>query len=190
MGSWFYRKSGRMLFAAAMTLAPAAASSQTVGPPPETTSLSAVPARVPAGAIVYVTGAGGGITKGTLVDATDDAVQVSVKGALRRLAAAEVRRIHWRQPDSPLTGVLIGAGIGAIPGIYWLIADPNECTGMCPEEYAFIAIGAAVGGLIDRAITKKVAVYTADGSRARGKRVTVGPVLTRTRKGVQLAVTF
>jgi hypothetical protein len=33
--------------------------------------------------------------------------------------------------DAVLNGTLIGAGIGAIPGIYWLIADPNECAGLC-----------------------------------------------------------
>ena len=192
MRSWLYRTCGGMLLAAAMTLAaPAAAAAQTAGQLAETRpSLSAVGARVPAGAVVYVTDAGGGTTKGTFVHATDDAVQVSVKGALRRLAAADVQRIHWRKPDSPLTGVLIGAGIGAIPGIYWLIVDPNECTGMCPEEYAFIAVSAAVGGLIDRAITKKVEVYTAGGPGAQRKRLTIGPLLTRHRKGVQVGFTF
>ena len=180
-----------MVLVGAMSAAAATpASAQTAGRPETLHSLAAVRARVPAGAVVYVTDAEGGTTKGALVDATDDAVQVSIKGSLRRVAAADVRRIQWRQPDSPLTGVLIGAGIGAIPGVYWLIADPNECTGMCPEEYALIAVGAAVGGLIDRAITKKVSVYTADGPGAQRKRVTIGPLLTPNRKGVHLVVTF
>ena len=50
-------------------------------------------------------------------------------------------RPHSRQPDSLLNGILIGAGVGAIPGIYWLIADPNQCTGLCAKDYAAIASG-------------------------------------------------
>jgi len=49
-------------------------------------------------------------------------------------AAAQPPAATSRQPDSLLNGILIGAGVGAIPGIYWLIADPNECTGLCAED--------------------------------------------------------
>ena len=88
----------------------------------------------------------GSSVKGSLFALTVEAVQVQVGKELHTVSAGDVRRIQWQQPDSPLTGVLIGAAIGAIPGIYWLAADPNECTGMCPEEYALIAVGAIVGG--------------------------------------------
>lgn len=103
---------------------------------------------------------------------------VTLKAAIAQDAPAAAPQ----KPDSLLNGILIGAAIGAVPGIYYLIADPNECTGLCPEEYALIAAGAVVGGLIDRAITRKPAA----GSRA----VRIAPVLTRQRKGVQLAVRF
>jgi len=83
---------------------------------------------------------------------------------------------------------LIGSAIGAIPGIYWLIADPNECTGLCPEDYVAIGVGAIVGGLIDRAIKKKVTVY--DSASRRSTKLTVSPILVRERKGLQVAVTF
>jgi hypothetical protein len=86
--------------------------------------------------------------------------------------------------DSTLDGLLIGAAVGAIPGIYHLITDPNECTGMCPEEYGLIAAGAAIGWLVDRAIARK-------GPRT-GERASVSlvPYTARSRKGVRVAVRF
>jgi hypothetical protein len=109
---------------------------------------------------------------------------------MRSVATADVRRLQWQQPDSPLTGVLIGAAIGATPGIYWLIADPNECTGLCPEEYALIAVGAVIGGVIDRAITRKVTVYAVEVPSGRAMSVRIGPLVGRDRKGVRVSVKF
>jgi hypothetical protein len=80
--------------------------------------------------------------------------------------------------------------VGAFPGVYWLIADPNECTGMCPEEYAFIAIGAVVGGLIDRAITRKVTVYPAGTSSGGSNRLAIAPLVRRDRAGMRVSLRF
>ena len=96
--------------------------------------MPAAVARVPIGDVVHVTDMTGVTLKGKLTAVTDDAVQLKVRSEMRSVATADVRRIQWQQPDSPLIGVLIGAAIGATPGIYWLIADPNECSGMCPED--------------------------------------------------------
>ena len=160
-------------------------------PSTATPSLAEAMARVPAGVVVvYVTDTTGATIKGTLAAWTDDAVQVTVKRRARSLAAADIRRIQLRQSDSVLTGVLIGAGIGAIPGIYWLVVDPNECSGLCPEDYAAIAIGAAVGGLIDRAIRKRVTVYEAGSPRGGATTVRIAPLVRRDRNGVQVALTF
>jgi hypothetical protein len=90
------------------------------------------------------------------------------------------------QRDSSLDGLLIGAAVGAIPGIYYLITDPNECTGMCPEEYGLIAAGAAIGWLIDRAITRKATAARA-GDRASVSLVAYG---AGARKGVRVAIRF
>lgn len=105
-------------------------------------------------------------------------------------AAAQSPTATSRQADSPLNGILIGAGVGAIPGIYWLIVDPNECTGLCPEDYAAIAVGAVLGGLIDRAVTRKVTVYEAGASSRSSRRLLIGPLVGRKRSGVQLALRF
>jgi hypothetical protein len=174
----------------AWRLAAAGASAQAPDQPPGTPSLAAVESRVPIGGLIEVTDSTGDTIKGRLAAATDAAVQLYVRGELRSVAASGVHRVQWRQPDSPLTGVLIGAAIGAIPGVYWLIADPNECTGMCPEEYAAIAIGAGIGGLIDFAIARKVTVYAAAPAGSGAKRVTVGPLVSADRRGVRVGLRF
>ena len=105
-------------------------------------------------------------------------------------AAAQPPTATSRQPDSLLNGILIGAGVGAIPGIYWLVADPNECTGLCAEDYVAIGVGAVVGGLIDRAITRKVIVNEAGTSGSSTRHLLIQPVVGRKRSGVQLALQF
>jgi hypothetical protein len=153
-------------------------------------SLAVVKARVPVGGVVYVTDTSGATMKGKLAALTDDAVQVNVGDHMRGVPAAEIRRIQWQQRDSPLTGVLIGAAVGAVPGLYWLAVDPNECTGMCPEEYALIAIGAVVGGVIDLAMKTRLTVYAAEESSGRANSIAIGPILTRDRQGLRVAVRF
>lgn len=158
--------------------------------PTGTAPFSIVRGRVPVGDVVYVTDTTGATIQGQLAALTADAVQVIIGDRIRTVAADRIRRIQWQQPDSPLTGVLIGATVGAIPGIYWLAVDPNECTGMCPEEYALIAIGAVVGGVIDVAIKGKVTVYEATVSSGPAKSVTIGPLVTGLRQGVRVSVRF
>ena len=115
---------------------------------------------------------------------------VKIKGRVRSVAAAEVRHIQRQQPDSLFTGVLLGAAVGAIPGIYWLVADPNECSGMCPEDYAAISVGAVVGGVIDHFLTKRVTVYKAGTSSHPSKSVTIGPIVRRDRNGLRVVMKF
>ena len=171
--------------------AAAVAAPQAAAQPPATTSTwAALADRLPVGDYVYVTDAAGTTTAGTLTAVTGEALELNVGASIRSLAAAHVRRIQSRQADSPLNGILIGAGVGAIPGIYWLVADPNECTGLCPEEWAAIAVGAVVGGLIDRAATRKVTVYEAGASSSSSRRLLIGPLVGRKRSGVQLALRF
>ena len=171
---------------AAATWAAGIASAQS----PDQQSLTVVDGRVPAGGIVYVTDTKGATIKGRLVTASDVAVQLKSRTDTRVIPAADVRRVQWRQPDSPLTGLFIGAAIGAIPAVYWLIADPNECTGMCPEDYVAIGVGALVGWLIDRSISRKVTVYERQPPASRVPAVLVGPLVTRNRLGAQVAIAF
>ena len=61
---------------------------------------------------------------------------------------------------------------------------------MCPEEYALIAIGAVVGAVIDLAIKRRVTVYEAEEWSDRAKSIAIGPILTRDRQGLRVAVRF
>lgn len=169
----------------------AIASAQVPDDPSITTKPSSlVTSRVPVGDVIYVTDAAGTTIKGKLAALTDDAVQVDIGAKIRSVGAGQVRRIQWAQRDSPLTGMLIGAAVGAVPGMYWLVVDPNECTGMCPEEYALIAIGAVVGAVIDLAIKRRVTVYAAEEWSGRAKSIAIGPIVMRDRQGVRVAVRF
>ncbi len=157
---------------------------------PGPSSLLTVRATVPAGGVVHVTDLQGKTVTGVLGSVTSDVVEVIVEGETRAVFTREVRRIRWRQQDSWVTGAVIGAGIGAIPGIYYLITDPNECAGLCPEEYAVVGLGALVGALVDKAITKTVTVYENPAAGGAAGSVALTAVLTRTRRGVQVAVRF
>jgi len=153
-------------------------------------SLTPIRAVVPIGATVYVTGASPAVFKGKLAGVTDDVLTVTLKDGTRSVPAGDLRRVQWQQPDSPLNGILIGAAAGAMHGIYWLIADPNECTGLCAEDYVAIGVGAAVGGLIDRAITRRTTVYEAPATGGRSTTVALAPLVGGARKGLKIAVRF
>jgi hypothetical protein len=176
-----------VVIALALALDVGDASAQPPAPP---WSFSALNTRVVAGDVVYVTDLSGATFKGKFVALTDSSVQVRDKSRVRTVCTAEVRRIARQQPDSPLTGVLIGAALGAAPGIYWLVADPNECTGLCPEDYVAIGVGAVVGGLIDRALHKKVTVYEAGQPTSRLPRFTMAPVVTHRYAAVRVSLKF
>jgi hypothetical protein len=146
---------------------------------------------VPVGEVVLVTDTTGATTKGTLAGMTAEAVRIDVKGATRELAAGEVRRIQWQKRDSPVGGVFLGAGIGAIPGVLSLMSDSHECTFLCPKDGMLIGIGATAGGVIDHFIKRTVTVFSAAGTSSAGaSNVAVVPVIARGRKGLQLAVKF
>ena len=188
----FYRAHAFITLAAVawIWMASAAAAQTADQPSTATSTWPALAGRLPIGDRVYVTDTAGTTTAGTLTAVTDASLEVNVGGGVRSLAAADVRRIQSRQADSPLNGLLIGAAFGAIPGIYWLVVDPNECTGLCPEDYAAIAVGAVLGGLIDRAVTGKLTVYEAGASGSSARRLLIGPLVGRKRSGVQLALRF
>ena len=109
-------------------------------------SFAAVKGQIPIGDVIFVTDAAGSTIRGKLAAMTDNSLEMHVNGNPQKVGAADVSRIQWQKKDSALTGVLIGGAIGAIPGIYWLIADPNECTGLCTEDYVAIGVGALIEG--------------------------------------------
>jgi hypothetical protein len=172
----------------ALAFQPNLASAQTAAAP-TLSLLPTVKVTVPAGEVVHVTDIRGRTLTGVLGSVTSDVVEVILERETRAVFAGDVQRIRWQQQDSWLTGAMIGAGIGAIPGIYYLISDPNECAGLCPEEYALVVVGALAGALVDKAITKKVTVYE-KGAKGAGGTVALTAALTKTRRGVQFTVRF
>ena len=175
--------------ALASVVQPNHASAQTPDTP-KPSSILTVKTTVPAGEIVHVTDTRGTTVTGVLGSVTREVVEVTVGEETRVVAVHDVQRIRWRQPDSWLTGAVIGAGIGAIPGLYYLISDPNECAGLCPEEYALVGIGALVGALVDKAITKKVTVYEKPPDGSADGNFALTPLLTGARRGLRLTVRF
>ena len=177
-----------VMTACASAIQPSHLSAQAVATP--ASALLTVKAIVPASGVVQVTDVRGKTITGLLRRVTSDVVEVTVKGQTRALVARDVQRIRWRQPDSWLTGALIGAGVGVMPGIYYLIRDPNECAGLCPEEYALVGLGALVGALVDKAITKKITVYENPVRGSVGGSVAPKAVLTVARRAVRVTVRF
>ena len=153
-----------------------------------TTLVGSLTEQVPAGEVVYVTDTAGTTVRGTLMGISNDVVELRINATTRDIRANDVARIQWQKRDSVLNGIVIGGVVGAIPGIYWLIADPNECTGLCAEDYVAIGVGVLVGAFVDRAIKKKVTVY--DSAARRSTKLTVSPILGRERTGLRVAVTF
>jgi hypothetical protein len=177
MAAGLDRRCWRFIAAMACVFAPCVASAQLQTPTPTATwSLDSSGGRLRIGDVVYVTDATGVTLKGRLAAATTDAVQMDVKGDLRTISTPSVRRIQWQKPDSLVNGALIGAAVGAAPGLYWLAADPNECQTLCIEEYALVAVGAVVGALIDHAIKKRVTVYPVGTSNGRAASPVIGPL--------------
>jgi hypothetical protein len=171
-------------------LGSAAASAQSVEQQPAVaSSLSQVRQRVPLGAVVVLSEKGGGVLQGTLAAASDESLELEVLGDRHTFAADAIERVQWQHADSLLNGVLVGAAIGAIPGIYWLAADPNECAGLCSEDYALIAGGALAGALVDRAFHRLITVYAAGADRGRVS-LAFSPAIRRGRTGVQVALLF
>jgi hypothetical protein len=151
--------------------------------------LTTVRARVPAGEVVHVTDVHGKTVTGVLGSVSSEVVEVTGDGGTWGVFARDVQRIRWQRRDSWVSGAVIGAVVGAIPGIYYLISDPNECAGLCPEEYALIGVGALVGALLDKAVTRKVTVYE-NPAQSGCRSVALSAVLTGARRGMQLIVSF
>ena len=163
--------------------APAAA--QAAAQPPMATSTATWPAlagRLSIGDRVYVTDTAGATTAGTLTAVTDAAVDVKVDGGVRSLAAADVRRIQSRQADSPLNGILIGAGFGAIPGDLLARRGSQRVHRPVPRRTTPRSRSArSLGGLIDRAVTRRVTVDQAGASSSSARRLLIGPLIGRKR---------
>lgn len=174
-------------FVLAMTLLAASAGAQT----PPAQSPEQVP-RIPdlsamVGARIEVTDEDGSIFRGQLIRASEAGLVLSINRRETDLALNRIREISRWDKDSVLNGILLGAALGLlIPAVITLPID----TGEPGEAQALfippgIAIGLAVGWIVDAARHTKVRIFPATPSP-----VVLTPVVTGRRAGIAASVRF
>jgi hypothetical protein len=161
-------------------------------PDPVARSFHELKSRIESGRTIFVTDAADHEVRGTLSELSVESLHLLVNGKLQEFAQADVKLIRHRQPDSPWNGFLIGAAAGAVPAVYWLFADPNECGGsLCMDDLIIGVIpGAVIGLAIDLAVQRKVIVYRSPSKSSSGPALTVTPVVAPHRSGIGLTIFF
>jgi hypothetical protein len=182
---------GAVLLAGA---ASAAAAQPAVEAEPETVarSFNELKSRVQFGGTLFVTDAADLEVSGKLSELSDESLDLLVDGKLQQFVQGHVKVIKRRQPDSLWNGLLIGAAAGAVPAVYWLFADPNECAAsICMDDLVIGVIpGAVIGLAIDLAVQKKVIVYRRPSQSSKGPALTVTPLVAQHRTGIGLTIFF
>ena len=148
--------------------------------------------RVRSGATIFVTDASGREVRGTLSELSETSLSLMVDGGLREFSESEVSVIKLRQRDSLWNGFLVGVAAGTAPALYWLLADPNECSGsICMEDLMIgVIAGGAIGLAVDAAVQARVIVYRGPPSSSTSAAITVSPIVGEGRKGVALGISF
>jgi hypothetical protein len=144
---------------------------------------------------VVVTDDTGQETKGQLQEVSPSALVLSIPtGATSRRTFATDRVLAIKRTDSVWNGALIGLAVGLGTGIALV---RGNCDAPDPECEAIvwmalglpsIAVGTAVGAVIDRAIGSEP-IYV-DASRSRQRSVRISPVVGRHGGGVRLMLAF
>jgi hypothetical protein len=148
---------------------------------------------VSVGQTITVTDATGAETKGRVTQFSPTSLTLAFDSATREFAESEVRLIQQRHKDSLLNGALIGAGITvAVPLVYFALIcsdDSEDCGGEAAVAIAgYAGLGLGIGTLIDLAVTGKETIYVP--GQAPKPSVSIAPLVTRDRKGVQVALRF
>lgn len=134
---------------------------------------------------VYVTDATGRRLKGTLSDVSSTGLVVTDRGQSWTVAAADVRRIALQ--DSLRNGIAYGmvavAGpIAAVCGAGG--SHPGECAYVLLYAFPVVAIGGAVGAVVDAFRHKTV--YRAAGS----VQTSVSPIVSQGSLGTQVSISW
>lgn len=157
--------------------------------PAASSSLERLKAVVPAHSKVTVTDTQGQEFRGTIDDASESGLSLTIDGAMRRFEATDVSSVRVRRNDSLADGALIGAAVSG--GLSSLMFLDNEChtDPVCYQAVAVYAgLGAAVGLGIDALIHGHAVVYT--GRPRVQNRLIVAPIVARGEKGVRLTLSF
>lgn len=159
----------------------------------EASSLEQLQQTVRSGDTLFVTDRSGKVTKGKFEQLSGTSLGLTAGGRRVDFAQGDIVEIKQQRGDSLLNGTLVGAlSFGAPIAILGAIAyDPHDicCTGgdILLVTASFAGIGAGVGALVDSLHKSKQTVYKAGNKTARFR---VGPIVTSSRKGVQVAIQF
>jgi hypothetical protein len=190
----FLRRNGlsvAILCAALLAFSAASASAQSIN-----RSFAELQKQVNVGQSVTVTDAGGNKVAGRIVDLSPGSLTLLVDRQPRTFAETQVQRVQQRRFDSLANGTLIGAGVGAGVGlafvIYWLVVDPNECTGSpCwSDMLAPTILGTLTGLGIDAAIKANVTLYQSSTSPPSARFASPVLLVTRAGRGAGLTIRF
>ena len=134
---------------------------------------------------VYVTDAAGRRLKGTLGEVSSTGLVVTHQGQAWTVAVADVRRIDLQDPLA--NG--IGYGMAAVAGPLSAVclaggSHPGECTYVLLYAFPIVALGGAVGAVVD-ALRHKT-VYRAAGS----VQASVSPIVSRGSLSTQVSISW
>ncbi len=135
---------------------------------------------------VWITDAIGREEKARIVGVSGGIVTITGGGAIRCLRTSEISRVSVRQPDTVISGALIGAGAAVASGLFVCrLTEPWE---VCRDIGVRIgAIGAGVGIGIDALIHRRRIIYEAP---PRTMRLRTLPIVARRAAGLQLTLHF
>jgi hypothetical protein len=141
------------------------------------------------GETVTIRDAQGAETKGRILNLSPAALQVMVKGEHRTLAEADVSTLLQRRQDSLGNGALWGFGTGvALFGSALAVVGCEGCgVWAIPVGLIYGGLGAGIGVGLDALHTSSKVIYERAPTVAR---VRFAPVVSGSRRGVALHVTF
>jgi hypothetical protein len=142
---------------------------------------------VKTGDTIVVTDASGQRSRGQLQRLLEDSLEINLEAsidmhhapiAMKRLTVDEISRIEVESADSIWNGVLIGAAIGASPyltfaGLRATGSDPPTMGQIIGPGVFFGAVGALIGGLVDRSIPTRRTVFRKEPGNASRIRISL-----------------
>jgi len=150
---------------------------------------------VKAGDRIFVTDPTLNTFEGRIAGLSTSSLRVMVNGSSRDLSETDIFEIRQWRHDSLKNGAVIGAGVGLGLGIAFAVAICQDSWSGCGggEVLAglalYSAIGAGIGVGVDALIPSKQRVYIG-GTRTSANRISLMPILNRSRQGIKVGFSF
>lgn len=152
----------------------------------QVTTLDELRRELRGGDLVSIVQTTGTSVEGELLRVGEADLDVKAQHGLKVTVPFDVIRSLDRRRDTLTNGVLIGAAVGAAPFaglfIYGMAVDMNEIDEWAPVYLALGGIGAGIGALVGLGVDSAI-------SKPR-LRFDAVPMISRSRKGMQFAVSF